>query len=178
MKDILSDGKFEQYKLVQQFSLDPSGTKPLSKTKTLLEQGLSHGSMIYCRVEERDLLADDESDSSVEVISPPRETKISKPVNSAAGNPSEKPASIPVHHPKEPVIEILSSDDDCDIDKSKQKPSPVSRKRAVQKRAPSPTEIRTATKKSKSNSATQSSISEQSSSSSSIDFKIVSYNIW
>lgn len=179
VKDILSDGMFEQYKLVQQLSLDPSGTKPLLKTKTLMEQGLSHGSMIYCRVTERDLLADDdddESDSSVmEVYSPPREIKRTSS-SVASINPSEsfKPA---IAASNEETIEILSSDDDDDdLDKSKQKPSP--RKRVARKRSSSPVErtSTTSTKKAKSSSSTQSSQLE--SPSSSIDFKIASYNIW
>ena len=127
VKDILADDVFEQYKLVEPLSFDPSGTKPLSKTKTLLEQGLSHGSMIFCRVKERDLLADDDSYSSVAVCSPQLEDTRTRPLESLASNPSESfkepqiaRKATPALPPKETVIEILCSDDDDDMDKSRQ----------------------------------------------------------
>jgi hypothetical protein len=70
VRDVLSDGIFEAWQLVQPLSLDPSGKEPLSKTKTLQQQGLKHGSMIYCRVEERDLLANDSDDNGNSLVSP------------------------------------------------------------------------------------------------------------
>jgi hypothetical protein len=70
VRDVLSDGIFEAWQLVQPLSLDPSGKEPLSKIKTLQQQGLKHGSMIYCRVEERDLLANDSDDNGNSLVSP------------------------------------------------------------------------------------------------------------
>jgi hypothetical protein len=70
VRDVLSDGIFEAWQLTQPLSLDPSGKEPLSKTKTLQQQGLKHGSMIYCRVEERDLLANDSDDNGNSSVSP------------------------------------------------------------------------------------------------------------
>ncbi|CAJ1964389.1 unnamed protein product [Cylindrotheca closterium] len=191
VKDVLSDGAFEQYKLVQPLSLDPSGTKPLLKTKTLLEQGLSHGSMIYCRVKERDLLADDDSDSSVEACRPQLEKNRTKPVESLATNSLSEPFKEPKvarkatsalpSRPSSEVIEILSSDDEGDTNKSKRKPSPVKKKRAATKRPSSPFDGAsgsTSAKKARTNPTSQSSAPQKESSSSSIDFKIASYNIW
>lgn len=186
VKDILSEDVFEQYKLVQPLSFDPSGTKPLSKTKTLLDQGLIHGSMIYCRVKERDLLADDDTDSSVEVYSPPPKTQRTRPVQSSATNPTvsfkaPKLRSQPVKPsfpPKEAMIEILSSEDDDDMDKIKRKPSPKTR--VPRKRAPSVEGASgsASAKKARSNQTTQSVASQMQSPSSTSDFKIASYNIW
>ena len=40
------------YKLTQDLSFDPAGVRKIHPSKTLSEQGIEHGSMVYCRVEE------------------------------------------------------------------------------------------------------------------------------
>ena len=51
VNDVLSNQKFEGFTIVQPLSKDPGGTSVLSNTESLQEQGIGHGSMIYCRLE-------------------------------------------------------------------------------------------------------------------------------
>mmetsp|Transcript_18526 Transcript_18526/g.21384 ORF Transcript_18526/g.21384 Transcript_18526/m.21384 type:complete len:361 (+) Transcript_18526:201-1283(+) len=53
---LLNDNAFTTWELVKDLSLDPSMTNTLSNTQTLSEQGLKHGSMIYCEVKERNVV--------------------------------------------------------------------------------------------------------------------------
>ena len=69
LRDVVESDNFEPFKVVQALSFDPSGKNKISKYETLEKQGIKHGSMIYCRLEERSLLADSDSDSSVDDIS-------------------------------------------------------------------------------------------------------------
>lgn len=51
-KDILRDSRFDGWRVVQPFSMDPNG-KPLCHEKSLQQQGIQHGTMIFCRLEEK-----------------------------------------------------------------------------------------------------------------------------
>jgi hypothetical protein len=42
------------YKLTQDLSFDPAGVRRIHRSKTLSEQGIRHGCMVYCRVEEEE----------------------------------------------------------------------------------------------------------------------------
>eukprot|EP00980_Cylindrotheca_fusiformis_P011103 scaffold2553_cov138-Cylindrotheca_fusiformis.AAC.11 len=96
---------FQKWKIVQPLSLDPSGKEPLSETKTLQEQGLKHGSMIYCRVEQRE--------------------------NPAVSDEETNDDSQKKKKPNDDVIELLSSSDDDDDDEVQIVPNKATRKRPL-----------------------------------------------
>ena len=50
---VQSETRFQPWKIIKPFSLDPSGARQLKTNTPLHQQGLQHGSMIYCRLEEK-----------------------------------------------------------------------------------------------------------------------------
>ena len=51
--DDSNDKSFDRWTILTPLSKDRTGKEPLSKTKTLVEQNLNNGDIIFCRVEER-----------------------------------------------------------------------------------------------------------------------------
>ena len=51
--DVSNDKSFDRWTILTPLSKDRTGKEPLSKTKTLVEQNLNNGDIIFCRVEER-----------------------------------------------------------------------------------------------------------------------------
>lgn len=178
--DVLSDGKFKAWKLVQPLSLHPSGKEPLSRTKTLSQQGLSHGSMIYCRVkaDSADNLSratvESQTDQEASIADAARETKAQDcqaAPNETVIHSNGSKRKREIHATKNEVIELLSSDDEEDEIQIVQK--------AAKTRPRSSSFQSNNAKQARIQSTASSSTSTLSSTASCIrDFRMVSYNIW
>jgi hypothetical protein len=204
VQDVLRSSQFQAYKVVQPLSLDPSGKQPLSSSQSLQHQGLQHGSMVYCRLEEQQR---EESSASNKEENHQQQETTSKTATAHApkSNTSSKRKN------EEHIIDLLESSDDEEEAKpkksvQKQKSNNVivlqdssdedenssvnllasssdedsQKKRSSKKRtAPSKTkETTTPTKKSKSTPATTTRREPSESSTSTKDFQIASYNVW
>ena len=169
LSDVLNDDIFEPWKLVQELSTDPSGKDKVSKDLTLSQQGLEHGSLIFCRVEERSLLeSDSENDVSSVIVDD------SKPKPKVSGEKSAAAVAVAASQPKglssqQDVIELLDSSDDEENGTSEMSA----------KRRPPPSNTSNQTFKYKKARPTATSTVASSSSNPSInDFRAASYNVW
>lgn len=168
LSDVLNDDIFEPWKLVQELSTDPSGKDKVSKDLTLSQQGLEHGSLIFCRVEERSLLeSDSENDASSVIVDDSKpKPKVSGEKSAGAGAAASQPQGLSF---QQDVIELLDSSDDEDGGTSEMSA----------KRRPPPSNTSNQTFKNKKARPTATSTVASSSSYPSInDFRIASYNVW
>lgn len=184
---------FGDYKVVKGFSFDPSGKQPLDETRTLIEQGIVHGSMLYCRLEEYET---DENESTC------AQRKIRRAGKNQSRNRTEGRDSIShnINHKKSVpksqqsknveafsassdqrnIVEVLDSTDEEGEDDEVKVISPPRSVRQdrnqVSKRKADDSSPGT-----QSSSSFQKSRTESTSSSSSLSqnkFSIASYNVW
>lgn len=115
---------FGSYKFVKDLSLDPSGSHPVDRTLTLKEQGIEHGSMLYCRLEERHGIEHDSGSAkraAVSSVNPHGRTegRQSKPKRnsdeaqvSVAMQYKEEFASASMLRKTNDVVDLMDSGDD------------------------------------------------------------------
>jgi hypothetical protein len=94
----------KQWELTQPLSRDPTHKEPLAMNESLQALGLTHGSMVYCRVEPK---STDGSSSFSESASASNDIDIDN---------RKQAAAVPSKSNDPPVIDLLDSSDDDDDD--------------------------------------------------------------
>ena len=108
------------YRLTQDLSFDPAGVRRIHRSKTLSEQGIRHGCMVYCRVEEEDEISQDDSnnirsnartsiDNNDTIVSAENNSKKDKNAEILTG---KKEATA---KKKDDVIDLIDSSDEEEI---------------------------------------------------------------
>ena len=173
------------YALTQGLSFDPAGARKIDLSKTLSEQGIRHGCMVYCRVEEAaSTNHDPNNQSSVE-------EKKTSPSNTNKENNSEVSGKKePKAKKSDEVIDLIDSSDDEEVDQdddSDDEVQVISPPRKMQKERQNQSLVKpTSTSRKRQRSSTDGSsgstkaVGNKGNSNRSTDsnFQIVSYNVW
>lgn len=176
------------YQMTQELSFDPAGTRKIHPSKLLSEQGIQHGSMVYCRVEEAASKDSDKSDGNKD------EGVDNKNISANNAKLKEEPketlAERDVPKKNNCVIDLIessdeeeTSDENDDDDDEVQVISPPKRQKSISKtRAEDP--IPTNRKRPRASSNSDSSAKKVTvryntmTGGSYPNFQIASYNVW
>ena len=161
------------YKLTQELSFDPAGSRQIHTSQSLGQQGIRHGSMVYCRVEEG--IPSDTGDATVEI---PMETKS-----------DDKPRKKGVIDKKIDVIDLIESSDEDEIICENNQNNAVdgnevqvvipSKSKALDSKKDASRETTQSRKRQRTVMDGQSSASDTCHNDNSLeDFQIASYNVW
>eukprot|EP00536_Pseudo-nitzschia_multiseries_P004096 jgi/Psemu1/284865/fgenesh1_pg.66_\ len=174
------------FRLTQDLSFDPSGLRRINPSQTLHEQGLRHGSMVYCRLEEensKDESTDHAGKKSDEEKNPTQAREKSQ-LNPKNDNDVIDLIDSSDDEDETSVNLLLSDDDDDDDDvrvisprkieasrdktkSSKMESQPQKRQRLEMDAKPRPAKSSTTTRSDTSNNKKNPS-----------NFQIASYNVW
>ncbi|MGK3740767.1 MAG: hypothetical protein ACI8RD_001168 [Bacillariaceae sp.] len=155
----------KKYKLTQALSFDPSCSRTIDPNQTLFSQGIRHGSMVYCRLEETEAEAAAEEEN---LRHPLRDAKISK----ISGGKEKVIAKKEID-----VIDLIDSSDEeegCRTDDNKKQPQ--SRKR--QRSAIDNNDNSITSRQARTSSKSTKSSNENDNNSNHSNFQIASYNVW
>ena len=152
-----------KYKLTQALSFDPSCTHAIDPYQTLRSQGIRHGSMVYCRLEEAEAAEEEEEEN---LRHPLRDANISKNSGGKAKVTTRKEID---------VIDLIDSSDEEEGSRTgDNKKNPQSRKRHRSTIDDNDNSI--ASRQARTSS--KSTKSSNDNNNNHLNFQIASYNVW